>query len=117
MDTRKRNGPPPTVWSYGYEIVPPQPEERLAAIQALLDHEQADARRRARTWAGRVVLEEQVTHILVVSDSPEQDGEVNRRLEAQLQELKVGFRVTMPMEIPGIDAPSAPENGRLGVKA
>lgn len=92
--------PSKTIWSYGYAIMPPQPEDRLVAIQALLDHEQADARRTARTWAGRVVLEEKVTHILVVSDSPEQDGEVNRKLEARLQELNVGFSVTMPMEIP-----------------
>ena len=108
------NGPSKKIWSYGYAIMPPQPEDRLVAIQALLDHEQADARSKARTWAGRVVLEEKVTHILVVSDSPEQDGEVNRKLEAQLQELNVGFSVTMPMAA-GDDAnPLPPGNGRNG---
>lgn len=105
------------IWSYGYAIVPPQPEDRLAAIQAFLDHEQADARLRARTWAGRVVLEEKVTHILVVSDSPEQDSEVNHKLEARLQELKVGFSVTMPMEIPAADVLLAPVKGGNGAKA
>jgi hypothetical protein len=37
--------------------------------------------------------------ILIVSDSPEQDHEVNRRLEAKLQELKAGFSITVPIAV------------------
>jgi hypothetical protein len=87
------------LWAYSYKIVPPQPEARLAAINALLDRERADAKDRARTWESRVVVEEHVTHILVVSDSPEQDLEVNRRVEAGLRELRAGFSVTAPMAL------------------
>jgi hypothetical protein len=111
MTRKKRGQPPQTTWAYGYKIVPPQAEDRLNAIKMLLNHEHADAKRGARTWAGRVVLEEQVTHILVVSDSPKQNREVNRRLEAELKALKVGFSMTTPMAVADAGAPS-PETAR-----
>jgi hypothetical protein len=94
--------PPPgskAVWAYAYEIVPPQPEERLRRILALLDREQAHARLGDRIWEARFVHGQQVTHILVVSDNPQQDLEVNRRLEAELQGLEAGFSITAPLEV------------------
>jgi hypothetical protein len=45
------------------------------------------------------VLERQVTHILVVSDNPVLDSEANRRVEAELRRLKVGFAVTTPLAV------------------
>jgi hypothetical protein len=99
MAQKKRSPASKAIWAYAYQIVPPQPEDRLRSIKTLLDHENTDARRGARTWAARVVLERQVTHILVVSDSPEQDREVNRRLEAALQELDAGFSITVPLPV------------------
>jgi hypothetical protein len=87
------------VWAYAYQIVPPQPEGRLNAIRALLDREAIDARTRARTWEGRLVAEEHVTHILIVSDSPEQNLDVNQRVEAQLRDLRAGFSITVPMAV------------------
>ena len=109
MKGKKRSRPPPKgVWAYAYRIVPPQPEDRLGTIKNLLDLENTEARRDARTWAGRVVVEEQITHILVVSDSPQQDREVNRKLEAALEELKAGFSVSAPMALDD-DAMPAPE--------
>lgn len=100
MDTQQRSPTPKTVWTYAYEIVPPQAEGRLHTIKRLLEDEHEDAHRGARTWAGRVILEQRVTHILVVSDSPEQRREVNRKLEAELQNLEVGFSITAPMAVP-----------------
>jgi hypothetical protein len=47
-----------------------------------------------------LVVEEQVTHILVVSDSPNQDLEVNRKLEAELKRLDAAFVITTPLELP-----------------
>jgi hypothetical protein len=88
-----------TIWTYAYQIVPPQPEGVLDAIKHLLDAEHADAVRGARTWAGRMILEPRVTHILVVSDSPEQRHEFNGRLEAELKRLSVGFLMTAPMAV------------------
>lgn len=102
--SKARTRSPKAVWTYAYQIVPPQTEDRLGTIKTLLEQEHADARRRARTWVGRVVLEQQITHILVVTDSPEQSGEVNRRLEAELGELQVGFSITAPMAVADDDA-------------
>jgi hypothetical protein len=90
---------PKTIWAYAYQILPPQGAERLRAISSLLDHAHTEAQRDARTWTGRVVVEEQVTHILIVSDSPEQNHEVNQRLEAKLQELNAGFSITVPVAV------------------
>lgn len=87
------------IWAYAYQIVPPQGEDRLAALKFILDHQQAEARSRARTWESRLVTEEQVTHILVVSDSPEQNLESNRCLEAELRSLKLKFSVTAAMAV------------------
>jgi hypothetical protein len=87
------------IWAYAYQIVPPQPAERLHTITALLDREAMDAKTQARTWQGRLVAEEHVTHILVVSDSPEQDLEANHRVEAELRDLEAGFSVTVPMAL------------------
>lgn len=103
----KNHGPAKPMWAYAYQIVPPQPEHRLTAIKTLLDREHAEAKRDAHTWEGRFVLEQQITHILVVSDSPDQDGESNRRLEAALAELQAGFVLTAPLAVTD-PAPKAP---------
>jgi crotonobetainyl-CoA:carnitine CoA-transferase CaiB-like acyl-CoA transferase len=99
MPNTKRTQTPTMVWAYAYQILPPQPAARLHSIKTLLDHAHTEARRDARTWTGRVVVEDQVTHILIVSDSPEQNHEVNRRLEAKLQELNAGFSITVPVAV------------------
>jgi len=88
-------------WAYGYEISPPMTPKRLKAIEHLLEAEHTNARRETRTWQGRFVVQEQVTHILVVSDSPDQALEVNRRLEAELSRLNAVFSVTPPLPIGG----------------
>ena len=95
-----RNEPPKAVWAYAYEIVPPQDELQLAAIKALLARENSAARRAARTWAGRIVVQRHITRILVVSDNREQDREINLRLETALTQLKAVFSVTIPLELP-----------------
>jgi hypothetical protein len=95
----KNHGPAKSMWAYAYQIVPPQSETRLAAVKALLDREHTEAKRDARTWEGRFVHEQQITHILVVSDSPDQDGERNQRLESALAELQAAFVRTAPMAV------------------
>ena len=108
----KTNGPnvPRALWAYAYEIVPPKNADHMKVIEALLDEEHAQAKDTARTWRGQLVCEQQVTHILVVSDTADQDGEVNRRLERGLKRLKAGFSRTVPMPVAGDDdpAPRAP---------
>jgi hypothetical protein len=117
MLDNKATLPPKTIWAYAYQILPPQGAERLRAITSLLDHAHTEAQRDARTWTGRVVVEEQVTHILIVSDSPEQNHDVNQRLEAKLQELNAGFSITVPVAVEDDAAvtPVATESGGAGV--
>jgi hypothetical protein len=104
---KREDGRGKPVWTYAYEIVPPQGEGRLGTIKHLLARESADARGRAQTWVGRVVLQQQVTHILVVSDSPEQDHEANRRLEAELRDLKVEYSITAALAVADGASPSS----------
>jgi hypothetical protein len=86
-----------TLWAYDYAIVPPQAGELLDGIRTILEEEHAAAQRAARTWTGRLVCERQVTHILVVTDSPDQDREVNRHLEGQLRRAHAAFSLTLPL--------------------
>lgn len=99
MEQNKRGPPPRTIWAYGYEISPPLARDLLDSIEALVDDERSSARLDARTWEGRLVVEEQVTHILVVSDTPDQDLVVNRKLEAELKRMKAGFSITVPLAV------------------
>jgi hypothetical protein len=93
-------GPAPReVWAYGYEIDPPVALDRLETIESLVDEEHTNAKLGARTWQGRLVVDEKVTHILVVSDTPDQDREVNRRLAAELKRLDALFLVSSPREL------------------
>jgi hypothetical protein len=111
MSDNKHIPPAKTIWAYAYQIMPPQGAKRLHGIKSLLDHAHAEAQRGARTWTGRVVVEEQITHILIVSDSPEQNHEANIRLEAKLKELNAGFSITVPIAV----TDDAPETEVAGV--
>jgi hypothetical protein len=85
------------IWAYAYEMLPPQSEDRMRSIQILLDDAHADALERARTWSGGFVRDQRITHILIVSDSPEVDEGINERLEAGLRSLDAPFARTAPM--------------------
>lgn len=92
------------LWAYGYQMIPPRAEHRMKVIRALLDEENSKAKRDARNWTARLVTEQQVTHLLIVSDNPEMDREISRKLEARLRALEVKFSVTLPMQVgDGID--------------
>lgn len=106
MEENKRGPPPRTIWAYGYQISPPLARDRLRSIEALVDDEHSNAKLDARTWEGRLVVEEQVTHILVVSDSPDQNLTVNRKLEAELKRMKAGFSVTVPLAVSNRPGPA-----------
>ena len=88
-----------TLWVYGYEMIPPHHEQRLSEIRGLLDRENLEAKRNARTWSARLVTEQQATHVLIVSSSPELDLEINRKLEAELKALGGEFVLTVPMPV------------------
>lgn len=98
--------PRPAIWAYTYKIDPPQSAARLKSIKDLLDREGATARDRAGTWEGRLVVDERISHILVLSDTPELDGESNQRLEHELKPLATRFSLTVPMAVE-TEAPAA----------
>lgn len=108
--TDKKRDPIKTLWTYAYQIEPPQVEDRLRSVLELLDVEHVQARRVAHKWVGRVVTEERITHILVVSDSPEHSREINDRVGAEMRRLRVGFSITAPMQVG--DGPTGPSPGR-----
>jgi hypothetical protein len=91
--------PSTPVWAYVYRIDPPLTEDRLASVKALLDREHATATRDARKFEGRFVVEEHVTHILVVSDTIDQSRAINHAIEAELQKVTTGFEVTVPLAV------------------
>jgi hypothetical protein len=107
----------PGRWVYAYEINPPQPEPRFRKIRVLLRRAQAAARRGGRLWTGRIVVESNITHILVVTDDPGQVRHVDRAIEAELQHLNMRFaltgpaRFTLPRVTAGKRAPKKPARG------
>lgn len=108
MTSKQRRRSDKTVWAYAYQILPPQSADRLRAIKILLDREHVDAQREARTWAGRIVLEDKVTLILIVSDSPEQNREINEALAAEVQRLQAALLITTPLAVAD-DTPLIPQ--------
>jgi hypothetical protein len=99
--------PTRTIWAYTYRLDPPQSVPRLKEVRAFLEREHTAALARAGTWEGRLVVDDRISHILVLSDSLQLDGDVNRGLEARLRALDAGFSLTVPMAITG-EAPPAP---------
>lgn len=102
--------PSSPLWVYAYEFARAPAPNQLGAIRAVLDTEHSAARQDARTWTARLVSEQQLTHILVVSDSPDQTRDVNHRLENRLRLLNTAFTLTVPMPLDGDDE-SSPEHG------
>lgn len=87
-----------TLWAYAYAIVPPQAEGQLGGLGTFLEREHAKAQRLARTWTGRLVHGRRgITHVLVVTDSPDQGRKVNRLLEGRLRRANAAFSLTLPM--------------------
>jgi hypothetical protein len=108
--SRAQHGPQSnTLWAYAYELGPAQDQGSLHEIEALLDREHVDAEASARVWTGRLVLGRHATHILIVSDSPRQNHEVNHRLEARLKTLNMKFAVSIPMAV--VDDETEPPRG------
>jgi hypothetical protein len=110
MKPHDQGAMPHAVWSYGYEILPALSRDRLRSLEALLDKEHLLAKQDKRTWTGRFVVEEQVTHLLVVCDTPDQELEANRRVEEELKRLTAAYSITSPVEI------TDPDQGTLFTK-
>jgi len=86
-------------WAYAYQLTPPQPEPRLAKVKTLLRRARLAAQRDGRLWTGQIVMEAHITHILIVTDAPDEVGAVDRAIDAELKRLKMGFAVTGPARV------------------
>lgn len=91
---------PPVIWAYMYRLEPPQQPSRLKDVKALLAREHDSAKTRAGTWEGRLVTDDRVSHVLVLSDTPDLTGDANRRLEAELLAINARYVLTVPMVVP-----------------
>jgi hypothetical protein len=113
--TTKRNGAATekerralnTRWVYAYQLDPPQPEPKFKKINSLVRQAQAAAKRGGHLWTGRIVVETLVTHLLIVTDDPQQAPGVNRAIEAQLKQHAMGFALTGPAALALSGATSA----------
>jgi len=86
-------------WAYAYQLNPPQPEPRLAKVKTLLRRARLAAQRDGRLWTGQIVMEAHITHILVVTDAPDEVRAVDRAIDAELKRLKMGFVITAPARV------------------
>jgi hypothetical protein len=98
--TREGRSPLHARWVYAYQLDPPQPEPRFKKINALVRQAQSAATRKGHLWTGRIVVETLITHLLIVTDHPEQVPAVNRAIEAELKQLDMGFALTGPAPLP-----------------
>jgi hypothetical protein len=86
------------LWAYGYEMLAPHHDGRIADIRGLLDRQNAAAVRDGRRWTARLVTT-RLVHVLIVSESPELDLDINRTLETELARLGVQYLMTSPMRV------------------
>jgi hypothetical protein len=103
--------PPPVqgpMWAHSYALAPTLARESIRSIKVLLDRAHADAARADRRLSGRFVVEQRVSHILVVSDSPELDETLHLELISELTRLGAGFTVTLPMIVSPPDGDTLP---------
>jgi len=116
---RKKDGRPATLkerralntrWVYAYQLDPPQPEPKFKKIHSLVRQAQTAAQRGGHLWTGRIVVETLVTHLLIVTDDPQQAPGVNRAIEAQLKQHAMGFALTGPAALPLSSASRSPRN-------
>ncbi len=107
MKSDERSIPRRGFWAYGYVFDPPIARDRLGPMEALLDKGHAMACLALKTWEGRFVNGDDITHILVVSDLPDQNLEVNQLLEAELNRLGAPFTVTQAVAVRGRSGPGS----------
>src|SRR2546428_13822645 len=89
----------PKSWAYAYQLDPPQPEPRFAKLKILLRRARLAAQRDGRLWTGQIVMGAHITHILIVTDAPDEVRPVDRAIDAELKRLTMGFAVLRPAPV------------------
>ncbi len=87
----------PDIWAYTYTLNPPLSPAKLREIKDLLSKEQVAAKSRSGTWEARFVADERISHILVLSDTPDLELEANKNLETALRAINASYNLTVPM--------------------
>jgi hypothetical protein len=113
----KQRPPGSKSWAYAYQLNAPQPEPRFAKIKTLLRRARLAAQRDGRLWTGRIVVEAHITHILVVTDAPDDVRAVNRAIDAELKRLKIDFAITGPARVSFPSATSATRTPRTPARS
>lgn len=90
---------PKPLWAYAYQFSPPLAADQLHEVRLLLKAEHRATRDTDATWVGRFIADERIAHLLVVSDSPDVNREVNRRIEMALRSLDASFSVTASLAV------------------
>ena len=89
----------PELWAYAYRLVPPQSAAALNRLKSLLEAEQKAVKDASGKFEARFVVDERVAHILVISDSPDLDRDVNRQIEEELTRLNARYSLTVPLAV------------------
>ena len=71
----------------------------MGTISEVLSRAHREAKLNASTWTGRLVAEDVITHILVVSDDHAFDQEISAQLEAELARIRAEFIRTLPLTV------------------
>ncbi len=87
------------IWTYGYVLLPPISRDRMGPMKVLLENGHRQATLSALIWEGRLINGDDITHILVVSDRPDQDLEINHSLAAELSRLEAPYAITRAMAL------------------
>jgi len=72
------------------------------------------AHRDGHLWTGQIVVEDRITHILVVTDAPDEVRAVDRAIGTELKRLKIGFAIT---GLARVLLPGVTPGGRVPKKA
>jgi len=89
----------PTTWAYAYRLSPPLDPIKLRQLKELLAKEHSDAQKQEGKWEARLVTDDRVGHILVLSDSPDVDRAANKRIEEELRRLQADYSLTVPLAV------------------
>jgi hypothetical protein len=99
----------PVIWAYTYKLSPPLSVEKFREVKLVLEKERDAAKARSGTWEARLVADERISHILVLSDSPDLETDANRNLEQALKSLNAYYNLTVPMVVDGAPADDLPQ--------
>jgi len=80
----KRRPPASKSWAYAYSSIRRSRAPVLRKLKGAAPPRAAGRAADGRLWTGQIVMEAQITHILVVTDAPDEIRAVNGAIDAEL---------------------------------